>query len=67
VIAPEDLIRVLKRTGFIELHVDENRVELKKANLLVTIPLHDLKFNVETLKSILRQARLDAEELVNFL
>lgn len=42
-------------------------MQLKKGNLLVTVPFHNKDLRQETMKSILRQAKLSAEELNEFL
>ncbi|MBI4686159.1 MAG: type II toxin-antitoxin system HicA family toxin [Nitrospirae bacterium] len=39
----------------------------KRGNLLVTIPIHSGDLNPGTLRSILRQAKLEMEEFLNLL
>lgn len=62
VVKPKEVIAALKRAGFIELRTRGSHVQLKKGNLLVTVPFHNKDLHQETMKSILRQARLSAEE-----
>lgn len=57
------LIRALQRLGFQIIRQKGSHVQLKKATLLVTVPDHPGDLNSETLKSILRQAKLSIEEL----
>jgi predicted RNA binding protein YcfA (HicA-like mRNA interferase family) len=40
---------------------------MKKGNLLVTIPVHPGDINPGTLRSILRQAKLDTDKLLELL
>ena len=57
------LLRALERLGFVVVRQKGSHVQLRKANLLVTVPDHPGDLNPETLKSILRQAKLSLEEL----
>ncbi len=65
VLKPREVLQILKRAGFVEIRTKGSRVQLKKGNILV--PVHNRDLSVEALKSILRQAKLDAEELESLL
>ncbi|MBM4165861.1 MAG: addiction module toxin, HicA family [Ignavibacteria bacterium] len=67
VVKPKEIVSTLKRNGFIELRSKGNHLQLKKGNLLVTVPMHNKDLNPETLKSILRQAKVEVEELKELL
>jgi predicted RNA binding protein YcfA (HicA-like mRNA interferase family) len=63
----QQVIRALERAGFYRVRQRGSHVQMKKSNLLVTIPLHGGDLRTTTLRSILRQARLTAEELQELL
>lgn len=63
VIRPKRLVAALKRMGFYEVRQTGSHLQLKRGNLLVTVPMHSGDLNAFVLKSILRQARLSVEEL----
>lgn len=63
VLKPRELLRALERAGFHAERQKGSHLQLKKGNLLVTLPLHPRDINPATLHSILRQARLTPEEL----
>lgn len=67
VIRPKEALRVLAKLGFVVVRQKGSHVQLKKANLLVTVPVHSRDLNPETLKSILRQAKLSIEEFAELL
>jgi predicted RNA binding protein YcfA (HicA-like mRNA interferase family) len=67
VVKPIQLIKAFKKIEFIEVRQKGSHVQMKKGNLLVTVPLHTRDINPATLKSILRQARLSTEELLEIL
>jgi predicted RNA binding protein YcfA (HicA-like mRNA interferase family) len=67
VVKPIQLIKALKKIEFIEVRQKGSHVQMKKGNLLVTVPLHTRDINPATLKSILRQARLSTKELLEIL
>jgi YcfA-like protein. len=49
--------------GFTVIRSKGAHTQLKKGNLLVTIPFHSKDLKPETLKSILRQVRIEFGEL----
>jgi len=63
VLKPKELIRILKKIGFVEIRTKGSHIQFKKANLNVTVPFHNKDIKSETLRSILRQAKLNIEEL----
>jgi predicted RNA binding protein YcfA (HicA-like mRNA interferase family) len=67
VIKPKEVINALKKAGFVEIRTKGSHVHLKKVNLLVTVPFHNKDLEFRTLKSILRQSKLTAEELRKLL
>lgn len=67
IIKPRKILKILYRIGFIEVRSKGSHLQLKKGNLLVTIPMHKKDLKQETLKSILRQARISIEEFEKYL
>jgi predicted RNA binding protein YcfA (HicA-like mRNA interferase family) len=67
VVKPERVITALKKIDFIEVRQKGSHIQLKRGNLLVTVPFHNKDLNPATLKSILRQAKITAEELLELL
>ncbi len=64
---PQQLIRALKKAGFNIERTKGSHVQMKRGNLLVTIPYHNRDLSRSTLQSILRQSRLSIEELKTLL
>jgi len=67
IIKPRKILKILYKVGFIEVRSRGSHLQLKKGNLLVTIPMHNKDLKPETLKSILRQARISIEEIKKYL
>ena len=67
VVKPERVIKALKKIEFIEVRQKGSHIQLKRGNLLVTVPFHNKDLNPTTLKSILRQAKITTEELLEIL
>ena len=67
VIRPKRLVAALKRLGFYEVRQEGSHLQLKRGNLLVTVPMHSADISPFLLRSILRQARVSAEELLAVL
>jgi len=64
------VIKALKRAGFYEHHSSGGHIQLRhpeKLYLRVTIPFHRKDLNPKTLKSIIEQAELTAEEFIDLL
>ncbi|MBI2069707.1 MAG: type II toxin-antitoxin system HicA family toxin [Elusimicrobia bacterium] len=60
-------LKALEKAGFILIRQKGSHAQLKKANLLATVPMHTGDLNPETLKSIIRQARMTVDELLALL
>jgi predicted RNA binding protein YcfA (HicA-like mRNA interferase family) len=67
VVTSRKVISALETIGFYKVRQRGSHVQLKRGNLLVTIPVHSGDINPGTLKSILRQARLDINEFRKLL
>lgn len=67
VVKPKQIIKVLLKIGFSEIRKRGSHIQLKKGNMLVTVPFHNKDLNTTTLKSILRQAKISTEELIELL
>lgn len=59
----KDVVKALGKARFVEVRIGGSHLQLKRGNLLVTVPMHRGDLNCETLKSILGQAKMTAEEL----
>lgn len=67
IVRPKKLVNALKRMGFYEVRQKGSHLQLKRGNLLVTVPLHSGDVSPGIVRSILRQARLSIEQLREFL
>lgn len=67
IVKAKDVVKALQKAGFIEVRTRGSHLQLKRGNLLVTVPVHRGDINRETLKSILRQAKMTAEELEDLM
>ena len=63
-VKPDEIVRILNRSGFYKVRQKGSHLQMKRGNLLVTVPMHSGDLNPGTLKSILRQAKLDDEEFL---
>jgi len=68
-VSGKDVVRALRRSGFTLTHIEGSHHYLvSPAGKLVTVPVHGKKIlKPKTLKSILEQAGLTVEELINLL
>ena len=66
-IKPGEIVKVLKKAGFYEVRSKGSHLQLKKGNLLVTVPMHHKDLKIETLKSILRQSKMSIDEIMDLL
>jgi predicted RNA binding protein YcfA (HicA-like mRNA interferase family) len=64
---PREVVAALERAGFYQVRQRGSHLQLKKGNLLVTIPTHTGDLNPGTLRSIIRQARMTEEEFSGLL
>ena len=70
VVSPRQLIRALERAGFFVHHIRGSHYYLRhpdKPGMLVTVPYHGRDLKRGTLRSILRQAGISVDELVDLL
>ena len=63
VVKPRKLVAALKRMGFYEVRQTGSHLQLKRGNLLATVPMHSGDVSPGVLRSILRQAHLSVQEL----
>jgi predicted RNA binding protein YcfA (HicA-like mRNA interferase family) len=66
-VKPHEVIKALESIGFYKVRQRGSHLQMKRGNLLVTIPIHSGDLNMGTLKSILRQARLSIDEFLRLL
>jgi len=64
---PRRVIRALERHGFSVHHTSGSHYILKKDKLRVTVPYHNKDLKPRTLASIIEQAGLTVEELLDLL
>lgn len=67
VVKPKDVLKALKKAGFIETRSKGSHLQLRKGNLRVTISMHNKDLGHKMLKLILRQARMTVDELKELL
>ena len=70
VITPRKLIQALERSGFIIHRQRGSHIYLYHPDTpanLVTVPMHNKDLKKGTLRGILRQAGMDAEDLIELL
>jgi predicted RNA binding protein YcfA (HicA-like mRNA interferase family) len=66
-ITAKRLVAALKKAGFYPVRQRGSHLQMKRGNLLVTVPMHRGDLDRLVLASILRQARMPAEELRRLL
>ena len=64
---PREVTAALKQAGFYEVRQRGSHLQLKKGNLLVTVPIHGGDLNPGTLRSIIRQARMTVDEFLELI
>ncbi len=67
VLKARQVILALERGGFRVVRQKGSHAQLKRGNLLVTVPVHAGDLNPYILRSILRQARMTKEEFRSLL
>ena len=70
VLTPRQLIRALRRAGFVLHHVRGSHHYFRhpdRPGILVTVPFHNRDLKRGTLRAILRQAGLSADDLGGLL
>ncbi|TMC55454.1 MAG: addiction module toxin, HicA family [Chloroflexi bacterium] len=58
-----EVARALERAGFQLVLQQGSHAQFKRGSLLVTVPMHSGDLNPNTLRSILRQAKMSIDEL----
>lgn len=66
-VKPQQVVRTLERAGFYLARQRGSHAQYKRGNLLVTVPMHSGDLNPATLRSIIRQAKMTAEEFLEYL
>ena len=64
---PRQVVRALEKAGFYQVRQRGSHLQLKKGNLLVTVPMHAGDLNPGTLHSIVRQAQMTVDEFLVLL
>ena len=67
ILKPRQVIAALEKTGFRSVRQRGSHVQLKRGNLLVTVPIHPGDLNPHVLHSILRQAQMTVDEFLDLL
>jgi predicted RNA binding protein YcfA (HicA-like mRNA interferase family) len=67
VLKPREVIAALERAGFRQVRRKGSHIQLKRGNLLVTVPNHPGDLNPQVLRSVLRQSQLTSEEFLALL
>ena len=67
VVKTHQIIAALEKAGFRKVRQRGSHLQLKRGNLLVTIPVHPGDVNSQVLRSILRQAQINLEEFSSLL
>ena len=62
-ISASEIVRTLERLGFVRARQRGSHLRLRRGNLSVTVPMHSGDLSPTVVRSILRQAQLDAEVL----
>lgn len=64
---PAQVVQALKRAGFIEMRQRGSHLRLRRGNLAVTVTMHNRDLSPTVPRSILRQAQMTVEELLDLL
>ncbi len=64
---PRKVIAALERAGFHRVRQRGSNLQIKRGNLLVTVPVHPGDLKPFVLRSILRQAQMTSDELLELL
>ncbi|MBI3738770.1 MAG: type II toxin-antitoxin system HicA family toxin [Chloroflexi bacterium] len=67
VLKPREVIVALEKAGFRQVRQKGSHIQLKRGNLLVTVPNHPGDLNPQVLRSILRQSQMTPEEFMELL
>jgi len=61
------VVRALENAGFHRVRQKGSHLQLRRGNLLVTVPMHRGDLKTGTLRSIIRQARMSVEEFADLV
>ena len=61
-----EVTAALEKAGFNRVRQKGSHLQMKRGNLLVTIPQHPGDLSPEVFRSILRQARMTLDEFLNY-
>lgn len=64
---PREVVATLEKAGVYQVRQRGSRLQLRKANLMVTVPMHTSDLNPDTLRSIIRQARMTPDEFLELV
>lgn len=64
---PRQVIAALERASFVRVRQKGSHLRLRQGNLSVTVPVHPGDLSPDVLRSILRQAHMTPEELLDLL
>ena len=66
---PADVIKALRRAGFVESHQTGSHLILEKPNhpLIISVPMHNRDLKKGTLRHIIEQAGLTRKEFLSLL
>ncbi len=67
VLKPKRVIIALEKAGFRQVRQRGSHIQLKRGNILVTVPIHPGDLNPQVLRSILRQSHLSVDEFIKLL
>ena len=67
VLRPRQVLAALEKVSFRQVRQRGSHIQLKRGNLLVTVPNYPGDLNPLVLRSILRQAQMTVEELIILL
>jgi predicted RNA binding protein YcfA (HicA-like mRNA interferase family) len=67
IVRPRQVIAALEKSGFRQVRQSGSHVQLKRGNLLVTVPFHSGDLNPQVLRSVIRQAQMTVEEFIELL
>lgn len=64
---PAEVVRALERAGFVRARQRGSHLRLRRGNLSVTVPKHATDLPANVVRSILRQAHMTEDELLDLL
>jgi predicted RNA binding protein YcfA (HicA-like mRNA interferase family) len=67
ILKSRQIITALEKAGFRQVRQKGSHIQIKRGNLLVTVPNHPGDLNPQVLKSIIRQAQMTFEEFIYLL